>query len=133
MPKVKPIPEGFHSVTPSLVVKNAAKAMEFYKKAFGAEVVMQIAGPGNSVLHAEIKVGDSMIMLSDEWPGHFVQSPATMKGTTNTLNIYVQDVDKAHKQAVAACATRMASSSAASTRSPTSSIGSAAAIPSARA
>jgi uncharacterized glyoxalase superfamily protein PhnB len=66
---------------------------------------MQIAGPGNSVLHAEIKVGDSMIMLSDEWPGHFVQSPATMKGTTNTLNIYVQDVDKAHKQAVAAGAT----------------------------
>ncbi len=105
MPKVKPIPEGYHTVTPSIVLKDAKKALEFYKKAFGAEVLMQMAGPQDSVLHAEIKIGDSIIMLADEWPGHFVQAPPTVKGTTHTLHIYVQDVDAAHTKAVAAGAT----------------------------
>ena len=101
MSSVKPIPEGFHTVTPSVVIKDAAKAIEFYKKAFGAEVVMQISGPNNSIVHAEIKIGNSIVMMGEEWPGHHVQSPATVNGTTCTLHIYVNDVDAAHKQAVA--------------------------------
>ena len=102
MPKVKPIPEGFHSVTPSLVIKDAAKAIEFYKRAFGAEPLLRLTGPNNAVVHAEIKIGDSIIMISEEWPGHHVQSPTGVKGTTCTLHIYATDVDAAHKKAVAA-------------------------------
>ena len=66
MPKVKPIPDGFHTITPALVIREAAKAIEFYKKAFGAEVNMHMTGPNDSVVHAEIKIGDSIIMISGE-------------------------------------------------------------------
>ena len=102
MPKVKPIPDGFHTITPALVIREAAKAIEFYKKAFGAEVIMNLSGPNDSVMHAEIKIGDSIIMISGEWPGHHVQSPTSVRGTTGTLHIYVNDVDAAHKQAIGA-------------------------------
>ena len=105
MPIVKPIPEGFHSVSASITVKDAVAAIEFYKQAFGAEELMRIKGPNNSVLHAEIKVGDSIVMLADEWPGNHVQSPATLKNTTCMLHIYTKDVDAAHKRAVTAGAT----------------------------
>ena len=102
MPDVKPIPEGFHNVNPTLIIKDANAAIEFYKKAFGAEEVLKMAGPNNSVVHAEIKIGDSIVMLGEEWPGHHVQSPSTVKGTTGTLNIYVNDVDAAFKRAIEA-------------------------------
>lgn len=102
MSKVKSIPDGFHTVTPTLIIKNTDKAIEFYEKAFGAEVILRMAGPNDSVMHAEIKIGDSIVMMGEEWPGHHVQSPITIKGTTGTLNIYVNDVDTAHKKAIEA-------------------------------
>jgi len=100
--KVKPIPEGFHSVTPHLVVRDAGKAIEFYKKAFGAEEIARMPGPdGKTVMHAELKIGNSMLMMCDEYPGmeRWV-SPAALKGTTVALAIYVEDCDKAFKRAV---------------------------------
>lgn len=102
MPDVKPIPAGFHTLSPSLIIKDTAKAIEFYRKAFGAEVLLRITGPNNSVLHAEMKIGNSIFMLGEEWPNHHVQSPTSIKGTTCTVHIYVSDVDAAHKQAMAA-------------------------------
>ncbi|MFQ5670500.1 MAG: VOC family protein [Acidobacteriota bacterium] len=102
MSHLKPIPEGFHTISPSLVIKDAAHAIDFYQKAFGAEVVLRLTGPNHSVVHAEIKIGDSIIMIGEEWPGHHVQSPASLEGTTSTLHLYVKDVDASHEQAVAA-------------------------------
>src|SRR5437867_4774939 len=106
MTQVKSIPSGFHTLTPYLVVRGAARAIEFYKKAFGAEELARMPGPdGKTIGHAELKVGDSVFFLSDECPGMGCQSPETLKGTTQALHIYVQDVDAAFDQAVAAGAT----------------------------
>ena len=102
MSSVKPTPEGFHTISPAMVINDAAGAIEFYKKAFGAEEILNLKGPGDSVVHAEIKIGDSIIMISGEWPGHHVQSPATVKGTTCALHIYVDSVDALHKRAIEA-------------------------------
>jgi PhnB protein len=99
---VRPIPEGFHTVTPHLVIKGAAGAIEFYKRAFGAEVLGRRDGPGGTVGHAELKIGDSIIFLADEFPQGSCKSPQTLGGTTATLNLYVPDVDAAFKQAVSA-------------------------------
>jgi PhnB protein len=99
---VRPIPEGFHTVTPHLVIKGAAGAIEFYKRAFGAEVLGRMDGPGGTVGHAELKIGDSIIFLADEFPQGSCKSPQTLGGTTATLNLYVPDVDAAFKQAVSA-------------------------------
>ena len=99
---VTPIPEGFHTVTPHLVIKGAAQAIEFYKRAFGAEVLSRMDGPGGSVGHAELKIGDSIIFLADEFPGGPCKSPQTLGGTTATLNLYVPDVDAAFKRAISA-------------------------------
>lgn len=104
--KVKAIPDGFHTVTPYLTVRGAARAIEFYKGAFGAEEVMRMPGPdGASVMHAEIKIGDSLVLLSDECPQGGTRSPQSLGGTTGSLLIYVDDVDKAFNRAVAAGAT----------------------------
>jgi PhnB protein len=108
MPKPgKPIPDGYHTVTSYLTVKNAAEALEFYKRAFGAEEIARMHGPdGKSVMHAEFKIGDSFVMLADEWPqGGGVGSPKSLGGTTVTLFLYVNDVDALFKRAVAAGAT----------------------------
>lgn len=103
MGKINPIPEGYHTITPYLCIKGAADALEFYKKAFGAEERCRMPGAdGKSVMHAEIKIGDSLVMLSDECPGMGGNSPATLGGTTGSLNIYVNDVDAAFNRAVAA-------------------------------
>ena len=102
MSAAKSTPDGFRTITPALVIKEAAEAIEFYKKAFGAEVVMNLTGPQNSIVHAEIKIGNSIIMISGEWPGHHVQSPGTVGGTTTTLHVYTDDVDASHKRAVEA-------------------------------
>ena len=102
----KPIPEGYHSITPYLVVKDAARAIDFYKRAFGAQEVDRMPGPGGQgVMHAEIKIGDSRVMLSDEFPGAGCASPQSLGGTTCQLFIYVPDVDSAYQQAISAGAT----------------------------
>src|SRR5206468_828860 len=100
---VKPVPEGYHSVTPYLIVKGAAKAIDFYKKAFGATEIMRMPGPsGDSIGHAEIKIGDSIIFLADEWPGMALAAPAKFGGTTVSICLYVNNADATFNQAVAA-------------------------------
>ena len=104
---VKAIPDGFGAVTAHMVVTPADKAIEFYKKAFGAEEIMRMPGPdGTGVMHAEIKIGNSMIMIADEFPGmDYMKAPTSIKGTTICMHLYVEDVDKVAHQAVAAGAT----------------------------
>lgn len=102
---VKPIPDGYHSVTAYLVVNDGANAIEFYKKAFGATELMRMLGPDGKVGHAEIKIGDSPIMLADEFPNMGFKSPKTLGGSAVSLMIYLPDVDSRIKQAVAAGAT----------------------------
>ena len=104
---VKPIPEGYHSVTPYLIVKGAAAALDFYKKAFGATELFRMPMPDGQIGHAEIKIGDSHVMLADEPQeerhreiGH--KAPKSLGGTTVGIMLYVPDVDAVAKQAVAA-------------------------------
>jgi PhnB protein len=98
---VKPIPDGFHSVTPYLTVKGAAQALDFYKRAFGAKERFRMPGPdGKTLGHAEIAIGDSILMLSDEFPGCTNHSPQSLNGTPVLLVLYVKDVDAAFEQAV---------------------------------
>jgi len=100
--KVKPIPEGYHSVTPYLTCNDTAHAIEFYKKAFDAVEVVRMPMPNGKIGHAELRVGDSMIMLADEMPGGDARSPQSLGGTTAGLFLYVKDVDAAYQKAVAA-------------------------------
>ena len=100
--KVKPIPEGFEGATPYLIVKGAANALDFYKKAFGATEIMRIPAPGGKVGHAEIKIGNAIIMLADEFPEMNHRSPQSLGGTPVSILVYVQDVDAFVKRAVAA-------------------------------
>lgn len=102
---VNHIPEGFHTVTPYLRVKGAAKAIKFYKKTFGAKEVYSLPGPGGGIVHAEIEIGDSKLMLSDEFPDWNVLGPESLKGSTVTIHLYVDDVDALMKQAASAGAT----------------------------
>ena len=102
---VKPIPEGYHSVTASIVVRDAAKALDFYQRAFGATNVQRMMTPdGKKTMHADFTIGDSHIMMSDEFPemGPGCRSPETLGGTSCNLNIYTKDVDALWKQAVGA-------------------------------
>jgi len=106
MASVKPIPDGFHSVTPHITVKGAADAIEFYKKAFGAQEMSRMPGPdGQTLMHAMICIGDSFIMLNDEFPDWNCHGPSTIGGTAVTINLYVEDTDAVFKQAVNAGAT----------------------------
>jgi len=100
--KVKPIPEGYHSVTPYLTIRGAAKALDFYKEAFGATEIMRIDGPDGRLGHAEIRIGNSIVMLSDEYPELGCTGPATLGGSSVALMVYVPDVDRTVAQAVAA-------------------------------
>ena len=102
---VKPIPEGYHSVTPYLCVDGAADAIAFYKKAFGAKERMRMAAPGGKVAHAEITIGDSILMMADEFPEMDFRSPKARGGTPVTLHVYVKNVDQAFARAVDAGAT----------------------------
>lgn len=100
--KVKPVPDGYHTATAGLVVRNAAKAIEFYEKALGAKQTVRMDTPdGKSVLHAELKVGDSVFFLSDEDPSMTSRSPQTLRGTTGGIHLYVEDADAVYEQAVA--------------------------------
>ena len=105
--KVKPIPEGYHTATPYLIVRGGAQAIDFYKKAFGAEERFRMPGPGGKLMHAEIQIGDSVLMLGDEWPEMGVKSPQTLGGTGMSVLLYVTDVDASFKQATAAGASVM--------------------------
>jgi PhnB protein len=101
--QVKPIPSGFHTLTPHLVVKGASEAIDFYKKAFGAEKIGRAAGPdGKSLMHVDLKIGDSRLFLVDEFPEMDCRGPQSIGGTPVTIHMYVEDVDAAFSKAVAA-------------------------------
>jgi PhnB protein len=101
--KAKPIPAGYHTVTPYLIIKGAVKALDFYKRAFSATEKMRLADPtSENIGHAEITIGDSTIMLADEYPDMGFRSPQSLGGTPVSLMIYVKDVDTVARQAVAA-------------------------------
>jgi PhnB protein len=103
--KVKPIPDGFHTLTPYLTVKGAGQAIDFYKRAFGAKERFRMPGPdGRTIGHAELVIGDSILMLADEF-AQCNASPQTLKGSPVSLLIYVKNVDEAFEQAVRAGAT----------------------------
>jgi PhnB protein len=99
---VKPIPEGYHTLTPFLTVRDAVSAIEFYKKAFGAQERGVMKGPDGKVMHAELKIGDSIIMLSDEFPEFGSLSPQSSGGAGMGLHIYIDGVDAAFDRAVKA-------------------------------
>jgi PhnB protein len=101
-PSTSPIPKGYHTVTPSLAVRNAAGAIDFYKKALGAKERMRMQNPDGTIGHAELEIGDSVIFLGEEMPNMGNRSPQTLGGTTGSLYLYVEDVDKAFKQALQA-------------------------------
>jgi PhnB protein len=102
---VQPIPAGYHNVTPYLIVRNAAAAIDFYKKAFDAVELMRFPGPGGKIMHAEVKIGDSAVMLADEMPDEGYVGPQTLGGVGVSMMLYVEDVDKQFAQAVSAGAT----------------------------
>ena len=100
---VKPVPEGFHTIQPGLVIRDAAKAIDFYKKALGALELMRMPGPDGKIMHAELKIGDSVIFISEEHPQMgTVKAPQTLGASTCVLNLYVPNVDELFKQAIAA-------------------------------
>lgn len=100
--KLKPIPKGYHAVTPYLSVQGAAGAIAFYKKVFAAKEIMRMPGPAKTIGHAEIQIGDSRIMLADEFPAMNFRGPKSVGGTPVNIHLYVQDADKVVKRAVAA-------------------------------
>jgi PhnB protein len=99
---VKAIPDGYYSLTPYLVIKGAAEAIEFYKQAFGAVETLRMPGPGGRIMHAEVKIGNTMLMLSDENAERGYLSPATRGGATSSVMLYTDDVDATFKKALAA-------------------------------
>lgn len=106
--KVNPIPEGFHTITPHLVVRDGNAAIQFYKRAFGAEELARMPGPdGQSVMHAELRIGNSILFLCSEFPEMGARSPQALNGTPVTLHLYVENVDRAFARAVEAGATAL--------------------------
>ena len=103
--QVNPVPCGFHTVTPHLVIRDAAKAIDFYTQAFGAEELCRMPGPEGKLMHAEIKIGDSILMISDEFPDWGAKGPESLGGTPVTINLYVEDCDTVFNRAVEAGAT----------------------------
>jgi PhnB protein len=102
MSPVKPIPDGYNSVQPYLHIRGAAKAIEFYKQVFGAEEVMRMPQPDGRIGHAEIRIGDSIVMLADEYPEKGIHGPAHYGGAPMTLMFYTADCDAVYKRATAA-------------------------------
>jgi PhnB protein len=98
----KPIPDGYHSVTPYLIINDATAALDYYTRAFGAVELFRMPAPEGKIGHAEIKIGDSPIMLADEFPEMGYKSPQSLGGSPVSLMIYVEDVDTVFKQAIAA-------------------------------
>lgn len=100
--RIREIPKGFHTVTPGLIVNDGPRAIDFYKRAFGAEELFRMEGPDGKIGHAEIKIGDSIIMLSDEMPQGCCRSPQALGGPAVNIFLYVKDVDQVFNRAVAA-------------------------------
>ena len=100
--KVKPIPDGMHTVTPHLVCDGAGAAIDFYREAFGATELMRLPGPGGRLMHAQVRIGDSSVMLVDENPQWGALGPRSLKGTPVTLHLFVEDVDSFFRRAVQA-------------------------------
>ena len=105
---VKPIPDGYHAITPHLIISGAAAAIDFYKRAFGATEVLRMPDPsGQKIGHAELKIGDASFMLADEYPDMGHRSPASLGGTPVSMLVYVENVDQVVAQALAAGATEL--------------------------
>ena len=98
--KVNSVPAGYHTATPYLTLDDCARAIKFYEQAFGAQEIMRMEAPGGKIGHAEIKIGDSLLMLADEMPGSGSRSPKSLGGTTAGVFLYVTDVDASYKKAV---------------------------------
>jgi PhnB protein len=96
----KPVPEGYHTVTPALIVRGAPAAIDFYKRAFGAEEIARMEGPDGTVMHAEIRIGDSIVMMGEENQQWGARSPASTNGVPVSLHIYVDDADAVFERAV---------------------------------
>jgi PhnB protein len=105
MATVNPIPPGFHTVTPHLIVKDAAKALDFYSRAFGAQELSRMPGPNGEIIHAQMRIGDSPIMLADEFPAMGARGPLALGGSSVTLHIYTDNADALFARATAAGAT----------------------------
>jgi PhnB protein len=105
MPEIKPIPDGYRSVIPYLIVGDGAAALAFYQQVFGARVRMRLDGPGGKIGHAELEIGDGLVMLADEHPAMGALAPPTVGGTPVSLHLYVPDVDAVAAKAIAAGAT----------------------------
>jgi PhnB protein len=104
---VKPVPDGYHTATPALIVDDAARALEFYSKALGAKERNRSSGPDGKIMHAEFQVGDSIFMLADEFPGMGSRSPKSLGGSSGGVWLYVPDVDATYRQATQAGATSL--------------------------
>lgn len=102
MANVSPIPEGFHTITPYIIVDGANEAIELYQKALGAEVLSVHRMPNGKVINAQLKIGDSVFMLNDEWPDYGALGPKKVGGTSVTLHLYTEDVDKLYNRAAEA-------------------------------
>lgn len=105
MPAAKPVPSGFRAVTPHIICRGAAQAIEWYKQAFGAEEIRRSPGNDGRLMHAEIRIGDSIVMLVDEYLEWGTKSPQTLAGTPVCLHLYVEDADAWYQRAVQAGAT----------------------------
>lgn len=105
--RANPVPEGFHTVTPYVTIKGAAGAIEFYEQAFGAEEIFRWADPDGSIRHAEVVIGDSPIMLTDEAPEFGMSGPQSLGGSPVHMFLYVEDVDAVFDRAIAAGATEL--------------------------
>lgn len=103
--QVQPIPKGYHTVTPYLTIKDCARAIEFYKKAFGAVETVRIPEPNNKIMHAEIRIGDSVLMMTEENVEHKHMGPESLGGSPVSVLLYVENVDEIFKRAVSAGAT----------------------------
>ena len=104
---VRPIPEGYSAITPYLAVEDASSAIDFYKRAFGAKERSVMPGPGGAVMHAELEIGDSLIMLSDPFPQASTKPPKELRGTSVSIFLYVDDIDSVYKQAIDAGASSL--------------------------
>ena len=103
----QPVPEGYHTITPYLAVENASEAIDFYQRAFGAKENVRMDGPGGAIMHAELQVGDSMIMLSDPFPQSSTTPPKQLGGTSVSIFAYVENIDDVYKQAIDAGASSL--------------------------
>ncbi|HEV7365024.1 MAG TPA: VOC family protein [Gemmatimonadales bacterium] len=98
--KVNPIPQGYHTVTPSLMVRGAAQALDFYRTAFNAEETLRMPGPDGKIMHAEFRIGDSVMMLGEEMPDMGGKSPQSLGGSPVSFFIYLENVDEAWQRAI---------------------------------